>query len=162
MPTAHYVVLAEWLTRWTANPFPFGSAGSNPADDVRSGAAELRPLVGFCSDFPRYYYFCLILFYSFDFSHSRLFFILSIFHSFFFSCKLRIQLPFYLCSVRTAPSKVTYSYSHILSESRMHPSLLTPTLFRRGWGLQRSVASANIMISPNIYLHLPQMSLTSF
>ncbi|KAG4103748.1 hypothetical protein H8356DRAFT_1420180 [Neocallimastix lanati (nom. inval.)] len=25
------VTLAEWLTRWPAKPFPFGSAGSSPA-----------------------------------------------------------------------------------------------------------------------------------
>ena len=27
------VTLAEWLTRWPAKPFPFGSAGSSPAGD---------------------------------------------------------------------------------------------------------------------------------
>ena len=27
------VILAEWLTRWPAKPFPFGSAGSSPAGD---------------------------------------------------------------------------------------------------------------------------------
>ncbi|KAG4097188.1 hypothetical protein H8356DRAFT_1351674 [Neocallimastix lanati (nom. inval.)] len=33
-PTRLYVfTLAEWLTRWPAKPFPFGSAGSSPADD---------------------------------------------------------------------------------------------------------------------------------
>ncbi|KAL6589837.1 hypothetical protein U3516DRAFT_771704 [Neocallimastix sp. 'constans'] len=25
------ITLAEWLTRWPAKPFPFGSAGSSPA-----------------------------------------------------------------------------------------------------------------------------------
>ncbi|KAG4083071.1 hypothetical protein H8356DRAFT_1342851 [Neocallimastix lanati (nom. inval.)] len=29
---AAVVTLAEWLTRWPAKPFPFGSAGSSPAD----------------------------------------------------------------------------------------------------------------------------------
>ena len=28
------VTLAEWLTRWPAKPFPFGSAGSSPAGDA--------------------------------------------------------------------------------------------------------------------------------
>ncbi|KAG4094885.1 hypothetical protein H8356DRAFT_1343892 [Neocallimastix lanati (nom. inval.)] len=27
------ITLAEWLTRWPAKPFPFGSAGSSPAGD---------------------------------------------------------------------------------------------------------------------------------
>ena len=27
-------IVAEWLRRWTANPFPYGIAGSNPADVV--------------------------------------------------------------------------------------------------------------------------------
>ena len=27
------VTLAEWLTRWPAKPFPFGSAGSSHAGD---------------------------------------------------------------------------------------------------------------------------------
>ncbi|KAG4084064.1 hypothetical protein H8356DRAFT_1358066 [Neocallimastix lanati (nom. inval.)] len=30
------VTLAEWLTRWPAKPFPFGSAGSSPAGDKRN------------------------------------------------------------------------------------------------------------------------------
>ncbi|KAG4091505.1 hypothetical protein H8356DRAFT_1363585 [Neocallimastix lanati (nom. inval.)] len=30
------VTLAEWLTRWPAKPFPFGSAGSSPAGDEES------------------------------------------------------------------------------------------------------------------------------
>ncbi|KAG4084309.1 hypothetical protein H8356DRAFT_1325567 [Neocallimastix lanati (nom. inval.)] len=29
------VTLAEWLTRWPAKPFPFGSAGSSPADQYK-------------------------------------------------------------------------------------------------------------------------------
>ncbi|KAG4082932.1 hypothetical protein H8356DRAFT_1342897 [Neocallimastix lanati (nom. inval.)] len=28
------VTLAEWLTRWPAKPFPFGSAGSSPAVEI--------------------------------------------------------------------------------------------------------------------------------
>ena len=31
--TSVIVTLAEWLTRWPAKPFPFGSAGSSPAGD---------------------------------------------------------------------------------------------------------------------------------
>ena len=34
IPTNVYVVVAEWLRRWTRNPLGSARAGSNPADYV--------------------------------------------------------------------------------------------------------------------------------
>ena len=34
--------VAEWLRRWTANPFPSGIAGSSPASVVNGSIAEFQ------------------------------------------------------------------------------------------------------------------------